>query len=74
MDLGVSAELGLGINDLQVSEASFRRAAGIRDDVEALTWRDLTRRRDVMADRLLPSGSGIRNHVFNHEADQEKSN
>ena len=70
----VSAELGLGINDLQVSEASFRRAAGIRDDVEALTWRDLTRRRDVMADRLLPSGSGIRNHVFNHEADQEKSN
>ena len=49
----VSAELGLAIQDLEVSESSFRRAAGIRDDVEVLTWRDLSNRREVMQRRLL---------------------
>jgi len=51
----VSAELGLAIQDLEVSESSFRRAAGIRDDVEVLTWRDLSNRREVMQSRLLNS-------------------
>lgn len=69
----VSAELGLGTNDLQVSQASFRRAAGIKDDVEELTWRDLTKRRDAMAGRLLPADSSIRNHVLNNEKISEKS-
>jgi len=51
----VSAELGLSVQDLEVSESSFRRAAGIRDDVEVLTWRDLSNRRDEMQDRLMNS-------------------
>ena len=63
----VSAELGLGVNDLQVSQASFRRAAGIKDDVEELTWRDLTERRDAMASRLLPPNSSIRAHILDGE-------
>jgi ubiquinone biosynthesis protein len=49
----VSAELGLSVQDLEVSESSFRRAAGIRDEVEVLTWRDLSNRREVMQDRLM---------------------
>ncbi|MDP6901348.1 MAG: cytochrome P450 [Acidimicrobiales bacterium] len=49
----VSAELGLAVQDLEVSESSFRRAAGIRDDVEVLTWRDLSNRREEMKDRLM---------------------
>tara|TARA_Y100000739_G_C20512937_1_gene420420 strand:- start:313 stop:1032 length:720 start_codon:yes stop_codon:yes gene_type:complete len=69
----VSAELGLGVNDLQVSQASFRRAAGIKDDVEELTWRDLTKRRDAMASRLLPPNSSIRVHILDGEKTPEKS-
>jgi len=49
----VSAELGLSVQDLEVSESSFRRAAGIRDDVEVLTWRDLSNRREEMQERLM---------------------
>ena len=49
----VSAELGLSVQDLEVSESSFRRAAGIRDEVEVLTWRDLSNRREVMQGRLM---------------------
>lgn len=69
----VSAELGLGTNDLQVSQASFRRAAGIKDDVEELTWRDLTKRRDAMASRLLPPNSSIRVHILDSEKTPGKS-
>ena len=49
----VSAELGLALGDLEVSESSFRRAAGIKDDIDVLTWRDLTDRRDEMQKRLI---------------------
>ncbi|HAF68984.1 MAG TPA: hypothetical protein DCX77_08245 [Acidimicrobiaceae bacterium] len=56
----VSAELGLSVQDLEVSESSFRRAAGIRDDVEVLTWRDLSNRRDEMQDRLMNSEANPR--------------
>ena len=59
----VSAELGLGTQDLQISESSFRRAAGIRDDVETLTWRDLSNRREIMKSRLSPSQPGVRNSL-----------
>ena len=55
----VSAELGLGAQDLEVSESSFRRAAGIRDDVEVLTWRDLSNRRDIIKSRLSPTDSEV---------------
>jgi len=56
----VSAELGLAVQDLEVSESSFRRAAGIRDDVEVLTWRDLSNRREEMKDRLMSGEAGSR--------------
>ena len=55
----VSAELGLGAQDLEVSESSFRRAAGIRDDVEVLTWRDLSNRRDIIKSRLSLTDSEV---------------
>ena len=56
----VSAELGLALQDLEVSESSFRRAAGIRDDVEVLTWQDLSNRREAMQRRLLNNEKGRR--------------
>ena len=54
----VSAELGLALSDLEVSESSFRRAAGIRDDIGVLTWRDLSDRRDAMQKRLISGSAG----------------
>jgi ubiquinone biosynthesis protein len=54
----VSAELGLALSDLEVSESSFRRAAGIRDDIVVLTWRDLSDRRDAMQKRLISGTAG----------------
>ena len=56
----VSAELGLALTDLEVSESSFRRAAGIKDDIDVLTWRDLSERREVMQKRLTNSDSAVR--------------
>ena len=56
----VSAELGLSAGDLEVSESSFRRAAGIKDEVGVLTWRDLSERREAMQERLLRGDNAAR--------------
>ena len=56
----VSAELGLALTDLEVSESSFRRAAGIKDDIDVLTWRDLSERREAMQKRLTNSDTAVR--------------
>ena len=48
------------LTELEVSESSFRRAAGIKDDIYVLTWRDLSDRREAMQKRLMNSDSAVR--------------
>ena len=48
----VATEIGFSLGADDVSDATFRRVAGIRDTVSTLTWKELGERRSSLLERM----------------------
>ena len=48
----VATEIGFSLGTDDVSDATFRRVAGIRDTVSTLTWKELGERRSSLLERM----------------------
>ena len=48
----VATEIGFSLSADDVSDITFRRVAGIRENVPSLTWKELGERRNSLMDRM----------------------
>ena len=48
----VATEIGFSLSADDVSDVTFRRVAGIRDNVSTLTWKELGERRSSIIERM----------------------
>ena len=48
----VATEIGFSLSADDVSDITFRRVAGIRENVPSLTWKELGERRNSIMERM----------------------